>query len=167
MLAASTIENNGITIQDLDDLTASRIRPETVQAGSLKEKVHEVEMEKEKINIQASNTPVIFKERPLTKDNRPPAPFKSRVRREHDDELNPFEDIATRAPVTNAPPLQRLLNREMILGVSGSRPRHRIGVPHEGEMSEKGWMHPRRRRPYIDINLEKSQVVELPLPPEI
>uniref|UniRef100_A0A914XVA9 Neurotrophin-3 n=1 Tax=Panagrolaimus superbus TaxID=310955 RepID=A0A914XVA9_9BILA len=137
MLAASTVENNGITLQDLDDLTASRIRPETVQAGSLKEKLHEVELENEKI------------------------------RRKDDDEFNPFEDISTRAPSTIAPQLQRVLNREMILGVSNSRPRHRIGVPHEGEMSEKGWMHPRRRRPYIDVDLAKSQVIELPLPPEI
>ena len=123
MLAISTIENNGITINDLDDLTASRIAPEKLEPGSLKEKVHQVELEKEKVNL-AVGTPIVIderpkesanpgivapalvnekkvgseiasrgigvpvavsepllgreKERPLTKDNRPPAPFKSR-----------------------------------------------------------------------------------------
>ena len=83
-----------------------------------------------------------------------------------DGDFNPFEEIATRAPPTPAAPSQRVLNRNQILGVSGSRPRHRIGVPHEGEMSEQGWVHPRRRRPYIQVDLSKTQVVELPLPPE-
>ncbi|KAE9553494.1 hypothetical protein FO519_003286 [Halicephalobus sp. NKZ332] len=170
MLAISTLENDGTTEAELDELAA--IRKPTVKAepGSLQEMVEKVKNPEIKEVSSEEATFLIEKERPLTKDNRPPTPFKSRVRREEDsdedDDFNPFEDIATRAPPTTAPQIHRLLNRNQILGISSSRPVHHYGVPHQGEMSEKGWMHPKRRKPYIDIDWSKPLIVQLPVPPQ-
>uniref|UniRef100_A0A7E4UP07 Uncharacterized protein n=1 Tax=Panagrellus redivivus TaxID=6233 RepID=A0A7E4UP07_PANRE len=164
MLAISTLENSGITEKELDDLAESRKVP--APPGSLQAMIEKAGNATTADDDDDSDEFEPLHEKPLTPGDRPRAPFK-RVRREDDDDdFNPFEDIATRAPSTVAPQRQRLLNRNQILGVSSARPRQHVGIPHEGEMPKQGWMHPRRRKPYIDIDWSKPQIVELPLPPD-
>uniref|UniRef100_A0AC34QKT3 Uncharacterized protein n=1 Tax=Panagrolaimus sp. JU765 TaxID=591449 RepID=A0AC34QKT3_9BILA len=171
MIAIATLENGGITEEELDNLAAIR-KPSSpeVEEGQITPDVNQTkpsnptipDLDEEEIKA------LLNKQRPLIPGARPKAPFKSRIRRKEqsdDEDFNPFEEIATRAPPITFQQ-QRVLTRDQILGVSASKPRHRVGVPHEGEMSEQGWTHPRRRKPYIDIDLTKAHIVQLPIPPE-
>ena len=78
MLAISALENDGNTEAELDELAAIRKPTPKAEPGSLQEMIEKVQNPEIKEISSEEVIPLVRKERPLTRDNRPPAPFKSR-----------------------------------------------------------------------------------------